>query len=292
MGVRFAMIGQGPIADRHLSLTDLRVLLVLALFADRKSRRCYPKRETIATLLGITVRQVSLATSRLQERGWISKAGHGGRSCPALYQLLDGLQTEPVEDDGEENGESSNPDTSEPKTLTPEHVNPDIGRSGANDTPQHPNGSDSEGPHHPRPPSRSSTRRTKTPIPADFAVTDDHRRYAAQNGLPSPDECLARFILYYRARGTLMACWDSAFLQWLSNEPKFRSTHNEKDRSISRPAGNAADRNSEFFEICQTIWDSADPAEGSGGDIRETPGEVPPYLGFRFSDEEEPGGSD
>lgn len=56
MGVRFAMIGQGPIADRHLSLTDLRVLLVLALFADRKSRRCYPKRETIATLLGIRYR--------------------------------------------------------------------------------------------------------------------------------------------------------------------------------------------------------------------------------------------
>lgn len=63
-----------------------------------------------------------------------------------------------------------------------------------------------------------------TRIHEDFTVTDEHRRIARDEGLPSPDLEVARFIDHWRGKagkdGVKMD-WDATFRNWLRNAKSF-----------------------------------------------------------------------
>ena len=56
-------------------------------YANNKTGRCWPKRETISALTGLRVSKVSEAISRLVEFGWLQRVsnGKGGRSRSTIY---------------------------------------------------------------------------------------------------------------------------------------------------------------------------------------------------------------
>ena len=72
--------------DKRLTLEQLRVLGVLFSFAD-KGLESWPSRAAIAERCGMHVANVSSATSKLVEYGWLSKEGKGGHSMPARYTI-------------------------------------------------------------------------------------------------------------------------------------------------------------------------------------------------------------
>jgi hypothetical protein len=57
-------------------------------------------------------------------------------------------------------------------------------------------------------------------------VTDTHRAFARENGLPNPDEQLPAFRDYWLAQPGqkgVKADWDATFRNWLRNEAKYHS---------------------------------------------------------------------
>ena len=73
-------------SDDRLGKREYKVLIVLYGHAD-KHGKCHPKRETLAEMTGLTIRNVSKATANLQSFGWLVKVGNGGRSRPAQYVI-------------------------------------------------------------------------------------------------------------------------------------------------------------------------------------------------------------
>lgn len=57
--------------DTRLNASDYRVLLGLLTFAQKETRECFPKRETLAARLGLSVTRVSEVLSRLVDLGWV-----------------------------------------------------------------------------------------------------------------------------------------------------------------------------------------------------------------------------
>lgn len=57
--------------DTRLNASDYRVLIGLLTFADKDTRECFPKRETLAARLGLSVTRVSEVLSRLVDLGWV-----------------------------------------------------------------------------------------------------------------------------------------------------------------------------------------------------------------------------
>ena len=93
---RFAILPLVAASDKRLSASDLRVLIVLASHADATGK-CWPRRRIVGDLAGISATNVSRATSRLVDYGWLSKRQTGETStyiirAPAelAYQLKGG----------------------------------------------------------------------------------------------------------------------------------------------------------------------------------------------------------
>jgi len=63
---------------------------------------------------------------------------------------------------------------------------------------------------------------TTTPVPEDFAVSEQHVEYARAHRLPDPHDCVLAFVAHHQARGTLRENWDAEFRKWLANERVYR----------------------------------------------------------------------
>ncbi|MAK63582.1 MAG: hypothetical protein CMF75_02395, partial [Maricaulis sp.] len=59
-------------ADPQLNVTDLRVVIALASYANAKSRECFPSQSRLARELGISRQTVNRAIGRLSKTGWIT----------------------------------------------------------------------------------------------------------------------------------------------------------------------------------------------------------------------------
>lgn len=70
-----------------------------------------------------------------------------------------------------------------------------------------------------------------TALPEDFAVTDEMRKWATENGLTAPDDLIDSFRDYHLAKGSTYKDWPAAFRTWIRNDKRFAS---------SRPARPAA----------------------------------------------------
>lgn len=73
----FAITPLEVIQDRRLLASDLRVLLGLLTFADRQTLECFPRRETLATRIGLSVTRVGQVLTRLSSLGWIERTRTG-----------------------------------------------------------------------------------------------------------------------------------------------------------------------------------------------------------------------
>ena len=71
----FALIDfeSGLLTDKRLGIRELKVYIVLAGHADKKTRICWPSRKRISDLTGIHPSNVSVATRKLEKFGYIEK---------------------------------------------------------------------------------------------------------------------------------------------------------------------------------------------------------------------------
>lgn len=77
----------------------------------------------------------------------------------------------------------------------------------------------------PEVPPASTTKKRATRLPDDFFVTEDHKRFAADNGLPDPQFEIDRFRDYWQAKAGKDAAkvdWDATFRNWLRNAAQYR----------------------------------------------------------------------
>jgi len=75
--------------DTTLTPVALRVLLLLALrWADAKTGRCWPAKETIAEAASTHPKTVQKALRELREQGWILVVPGAGRNGTNVYQVI------------------------------------------------------------------------------------------------------------------------------------------------------------------------------------------------------------
>ena len=90
----FSPIPLEVLADRRLTLRQLRVLMILFKYVDRKSQDgnyAWPSRKLISAWTGYPVKVISRVTSDLQRLGWLRKVGNGGCSRSSRYVLATSL---------------------------------------------------------------------------------------------------------------------------------------------------------------------------------------------------------
>jgi hypothetical protein len=90
--------------------------------------------------------------------------------------------------------------------------------------------------------SRKKGEKRGTRIPENFAVTDEHRRFAQEENLPNPEAEVGKFCDYWRARpgkDAVKLDWDATFRNWLRNAAEYsRSAAGRSPASapkLSRP---------------------------------------------------------
>ncbi|QBQ53392.1 helix-turn-helix domain-containing protein [Nitrosococcus wardiae] len=83
----FAKVPIEVVRAPHLTFREFRVLVALYAFADQKGR-CWPSRQRLTELTGISPEHISHITTALEKKGWLKKIGNGGRSKSSRYQLF------------------------------------------------------------------------------------------------------------------------------------------------------------------------------------------------------------
>ena len=84
----FAIVPVEVLADKRLTLKQMRVLIGLLSFRAKNSDTVWPKREQLAERCGgMALCQISTATTELCELGWLIKVGQGGKSCSSNYKI-------------------------------------------------------------------------------------------------------------------------------------------------------------------------------------------------------------
>lgn len=84
----FSIVPVEVLADKRLTLKQMRVLIGLLSFRAKNSDTVWPKREQLAERCGgMALCQISTATTELCELGWLEKVGQGGKSCSSNYKI-------------------------------------------------------------------------------------------------------------------------------------------------------------------------------------------------------------
>lgn len=73
--------------DKRLTLEQLRVLVTLLSFRAKNTDVVFPTRKQIADRCGMHESNISSATTRLVELGWLEKDGLGGHSRATRYRI-------------------------------------------------------------------------------------------------------------------------------------------------------------------------------------------------------------
>lgn len=82
----FAMVPGEVLRDQRLQPTDIRVLIALLLFANKR-HRCWPGRKLLSEITGLPIAEISRRTTRLSKLGWLTKEGRGGYNRPCIYTI-------------------------------------------------------------------------------------------------------------------------------------------------------------------------------------------------------------
>lgn len=90
---------------------------------------------------------------------------------------------------------------------------------------------------------RASSTKRGTSLSVHFMVTDEHREYAAKNGLPNPDGEIEAFRQHHSAKGTIFKNWDSGFRNWLIKAKQFGDKNNDRNKTQKS-------KSAMHFELC------------------------------------------
>ena len=83
----FAIMPIEALADKRLTLEQLRVLGALFSFRGKDTNTVWPSRQAIADRIGMNVCNISTATSALERMGWLRKEGKGGYGKATRYTI-------------------------------------------------------------------------------------------------------------------------------------------------------------------------------------------------------------
>ena len=87
-------------------------------------------------------------------------------------------------------------------------------------------------------------------LPEVFAVTDAHRVFARDHGLPDPEGEIEKFCDYWRAqsgRQAVKADWDATFRNWLRRAAEYNNRRNGYGKQQQRNNGVRDDRTLDRF---------------------------------------------
>lgn len=84
----FAIVPIEVLADRRLTLWQMRILIALLSFRAKNTDTVWPSREALAERCGgMHLSNISRVTTELCELGWLRKEGTGGRSRATRYKI-------------------------------------------------------------------------------------------------------------------------------------------------------------------------------------------------------------
>lgn len=82
-------------------------------------------------------------------------------------------------------------------------------------------------------PTTKSDRATR--LPHDFKVTPEHRYWALERGLPSPDDHIEHFREFWMSNGKKKLDWNATFRVWLINsKEKYGATNGQRKAQVSQ----------------------------------------------------------
>ena len=83
----FAIVPTEVMMDTRLTLEAMRVLVTLFSFRNKLTGLAFPSREAISERCGMHPSNISAATTKLVELGWLAKDGKGGHSKATKYTI-------------------------------------------------------------------------------------------------------------------------------------------------------------------------------------------------------------
>lgn len=88
MSAKFAMVPNEAISDEELTPSEFKVLVALYSFRDKNFDTVFPKLEALAARAGYADKtQISKITTRLEAKGWLTKATKKSFHGPKVYRL-------------------------------------------------------------------------------------------------------------------------------------------------------------------------------------------------------------
>lgn len=85
--IPFAIVPSEVVMDTRLTLETMRVLVALYSFRNKNTGLAFPSRESISERCGMHPSNISEATTKLVDLGWIIKDGIGGHSKATRYTI-------------------------------------------------------------------------------------------------------------------------------------------------------------------------------------------------------------
>lgn len=227
--------------------TDRLVLLSIANHADRNGAGAYPSAATIAAEANVHRVTAFRSIERLESMGAIEVVHGGGRHRPNTYRIVTDKGSQTTTVSPPENGSALTTD-SEPETVA-ETVALDPGNGSAETRNGSAEGSKTVALSLPEPTTNQKQPTTEPSfppspskrgcrLPEDFALSNDLRRWAAQEcPTVAVDSETAKFRDYWRAKAGKDASkldWPATWRNWIRNaaERQAKTTNGH-----SRPTG-------------------------------------------------------
>lgn len=210
------------VMQSELSAATKIVLVALDMHVNDMGDPAFPSYARLSTLTSLSSRSVMEHVGVAEDAGWLKREkrfNKEGRQQSNLFYLqvphhLAMASNAADEPEGElSGGEAGSPmgEGGSPSGVKQVHPEVTIGKN------------------HSKEIKRASA------LPADFAVTDEMRKWATENGLTAPDDLIDSFRDYHLAKGSTYKDWWAAFRTWIRNDKRFNAPRG--GATATRPKG-------------------------------------------------------
>jgi hypothetical protein len=206
------------VMQSELSSSTKIVLVALDMHVNDMGDPAFPSYSRLATLTSLSSRSVKEHVGVAEDAGWLKREkrfSKEGRQQSNLFYLqvphhLAMTSNAADEPEGElGGGESGSPmgEGGSPPGVKQVHPEVTIGKNHSKET------------------------KRAIALPATFAVTDEMRKWATENGLTAPDDLIDSFRDYHLAKGSTYKDWTAAFRTWIRNDKRFASSRTARPAS-------------------------------------------------------------
>jgi hypothetical protein len=211
-------------APKDLRPTETLVALVLAEHANAESGLAYPSIARIADMARISGRAATAALKTLVEKGIIMVAFEATNKRPTVYGFPAFRDEIPAPQESKPRGEKTVSVGVQSVQRGGENPAPKLdGRERVHENVTPPSPSES--------PPKGTRAKAKHPIPDDWELTDDLRRYAIDNGIPASqvDHVAAEFKHYWLGDGRGKCNWSQAFQGRVREKAQYYQLRQERN---------------------------------------------------------------